>query len=185
MVNYYFFFSIFFLKKYFKNNNYCKKSSSTRSDSAHITRTMYLRQTKLLRRFATEANKTIDTFFAAGPTWSLRELSDTTTVDSSTSKTVHLGDLDKLADLAHLDIPLERRSEVLNDLKSVLQMVSLVEEGATKYTETCREGIPPIVDRTRLRLDVVTEHDLSMELLNNAKNTESGYFVVPNVQEST
>ena len=127
-----------------------------------------------IRTFSTKTTKLsskviIDNFFKAGPTWSLSELSIT-----DTSNTVDIN-LDKLSELAHLN--LTNPETIKKDLKCVLDMVSKVQEGAKDHTEQDTLNATPIVDRTRLRSDVITEKDLSKSLLSNAKNTESGYVL--------
>ena len=147
------------------------------------TQKMFVRQSlHLCKRHASSCKSTsvIDNFFASGPTWSLRELSHPTTTPTPADI-----DLDKLADLAHLDIPTEQRDIVMKDLDRILSMVSLVQEGAEGWTEKDGRNAVPIVTQTILRPDVVTEPDLSKEIMRNAKSKESGYFVVPNTQQSS
>jgi aspartyl/glutamyl-tRNA(Asn/Gln) amidotransferase C subunit len=143
--------------------------------------------------FSTKSSsiKAIEVFFDAGPTWSLQELlspnlnsnsSTYTTNDTTTySAKIDKDQLEQLAELSHLNIPMDQRDNVIKDVESVLGMVSLVQEGAREWDES--KVIEPIVKSTKLRSDKVTEPDFSKEILSNAAITESGYFVVPNTQE--
>ena len=130
---------------------------------------------------AKSSSDIIDAFFNAGPTWSLQELSPSS---SSPDDRMDHHQLEKLAELSHLDIPVDNRDAVIADVQAVLGMVSMVQEGAEGWDDS---NVPssddvPIVASTPLRPDVVTVPDLSQEILSNAAVTESGYFVVPNTQ---
>ncbi len=143
----------------------------------------------------------IDAFFDAGPTWSLRELErgqvggggggGNRTAGASADAPAPPPrqarfDLDKLADLAHLEIEDAARPQIERDLENVLNMVALVSE-AVEANETERSPAPPpapgipFVAETPWREDQVTEGDAAEEVLANASHKESGYFVVPNV----
>ena len=139
----------------------------------------WVQKLHLSHRFSTKSAQIIDDFFAAGPTWSLRELSSPNT--SSTESSINNDQLEKLAELSHLNIPLDQRAGVIEDVQAVLGMVSLVQEGAQSWTHD-HHSVIPIVASTKLREDTITVNDLSDLLLKNASKSESGYFVVPNTQ---
>ena len=126
-------------------------------------------------------------FFDKGPRWSLRSLVGRGRGGQDEDNVV---DLDRMSDLAHLKIVEAARPGLEQDLGEILSMAALVqdatagrdcgnasEEGA--YAEKAHGAVTP------LRKDEVISEDRSEELLANAIQTEEGYFVVPNVQDTS
>ena len=125
-------------------------------------------------------------FFQKGPRWSLRSLGGRGCGGQDDAGSVV--DLDRMADLAHLKIVEAARPGLEKDLGEILSMAALVQDATVErdsdnirregYDAGEAHGAP-----TPLRKDKVISEDRSKELLANAKRTEEGYFVVPNVQD--
>ena len=95
-----------------------------------------------------------------------------------------------MADLAHLKIAEAARPGLERDIGEILDMAALVQDATTvRDCADAREEYDNAKDEhaipTSLREDAVTCEDVSEELLENAKWTEEGYFVVPNVQDTS
>ena len=135
-----------------------------------------------------EASEITKAFFGKGPRWSLQSLVEgVETMDGARRHKVEV-DLDRLADLAHLKIDDASRPSLERDLHEILNMAALVQEATAdegrdashgEASQPSSQGDPQAP--TTLRKDKVSSADVSEKLLANAKKTESGYFVVPNV----
>ena len=86
----------------------------------------------------------------------------------------------KIARLARLDVPEERQEQIAGELQAIL---SWIEE----LSEVDTANIEPLASVTGhslpLRVDKVTDGNKVDDILANAPEQASGFFVVPNVVE--
>ena len=126
-------------------------------------------------------------FFGKGPRWSLQSLVKRRRSNSEGAASV---DLDRIADLAHLKIADAARPGLERELGEILNMAALVQNATVGHgdADAGKDGAEEeaaAAAAAPLRKDAVTSADVSEELLVNAKRTEEGYFVVPNVQDGS
>ena len=86
----------------------------------------------------------------------------------------------KVSNLARIKINNDQLSTISNELESVIEWIDTLNEVNT-------HGVEPIANvsgqKLPLREDKVTDGGYSEEILNNAPEKESGFFVVPKVVE--
>lgn len=86
--------------------------------------------------------------------------------------------LDKIANLARLEIPDEEREALRHDFQKMLDFVSKLQEVDT-------HNVPPLIHMTdavnRLREDLPTGEIDRKEVLKNAPDADDTYFRVPKI----
>ena len=86
----------------------------------------------------------------------------------------------KIARLARLDVPEERQEQIAGELQAILSWIEELSEVDTANVE-------PLASVTghslRLRVDKVTDGNKVDDILANAPEQASGFFVVPKVVE--
>ena len=103
----------------------------------------------------------------------------TMTTESATNS-IDLATVTKLARLSRLALTEEEKAVYAGELTNILgwieQLLSMDVEGVSPMTSVLDQ-------RLRLRDDVVTEGDLSQQVLSNAPQSSTGFYVTPSVIE--
>ncbi|MDP5209475.1 Asp-tRNA(Asn)/Glu-tRNA(Gln) amidotransferase subunit GatC [Microbulbifer sp. 2205BS26-8] len=86
--------------------------------------------------------------------------------------------VEKLAELARIDISEETLEEVSHRLGEVLQLVDQLQ---AVNTDGIAPMAHPLEEKQTLRIDAVTESDRRKEFLALAPQTEEGLYLVPKV----
>ena len=93
-------------------------------------------------------------------------------------------DIDRLAQLARLDLSADERGRMLTDLNAFFSVVEQMRAVDTAGVEPLAHPLSAVQDMPlRLRADVVTEGDIREAALRNAPDAQDGLFLVPRVVE--
>lgn len=88
--------------------------------------------------------------------------------------------VEKIARLARIRLPEERKEPIAQDLNRILSWIEELNEVDT-------DGVAPLASVTGhalpLRKDEISDGDVSDKVLSNAPEEASGFFVVPKVVE--
>lgn len=93
---------------------------------------------------------------------------------------INQDDLNKLSNLAKLDIPADKANEITQGLNDILGMVEQIQAADTSTVEPLAN---PLDAAQVLRSDAVTESNQRDALTAIAPQTEEGLFLVPKVIE--
>ena len=95
-----------------------------------------------------------------------------------------LPDIDRLAQLARLDLSSSEREHLLTDLNAFFAVVEQMRAVSTDGVEPLSHPLCAVQDMPlRLRDDVVTEGDIREAAMRNAPDAQDGLFLVPRVVE--
>ncbi|MGE0072074.1 MAG: Asp-tRNA(Asn)/Glu-tRNA(Gln) amidotransferase subunit GatC [Thiomonas sp.] len=95
-----------------------------------------------------------------------------------------LADIDRLAQLARLDLSAAERSQMQTDLNAFFAVVEQMRAVPTAGVQPLAHPLSAVQDMPlRLRDDVVTEGDIRDAALRNAPDAQDGLFLVPRVVE--
>jgi|YelNatPaOPRAMG01_1025707.scaffolds.fasta_scaffold29216_2 aspartyl-tRNA(Asn)/glutamyl-tRNA(Gln) amidotransferase subunit C len=95
-----------------------------------------------------------------------------------------LPDIDRLAQLARLDLSVAERDQMLTDLNAFFAVVEQMRAADTAGVTPLAHPLSAVQDMPlRLRDDIVTEGDLREAALRNAPDAQDGLFLVPRVVE--
>jgi aspartyl-tRNA(Asn)/glutamyl-tRNA(Gln) amidotransferase subunit C len=95
-----------------------------------------------------------------------------------------LPDIDRLAQLARLDLSASERERMLTDLNAFFAVVEQMRAVPTEGVEPLAHPLSAVQDTPlRLREDVVTEGDIRDAAMRNAPDAQDGLFLVPRVVE--
>lgn len=96
-------------------------------------------------------------------------------------------DVTRIARLARLELAVDQRPRVLNDLNGIVGLIEQLQSVNTKGVEPLTHPISAIEDVVlRLRTDAVTEtsgEEARSSLIANAPAIDGGLFLVPKVLE--
>ena len=106
--------------------------------------------------------------------WSLKELR------AQPATPVSQGDLEELADLAHIHLPDEGQEALRGDLERVLGFLGTVDDAVPLAAGHHDIGLAPskMLDGGVLREDVVSEGDCADELLSTMGNRAQGAYIL-------
>ena len=99
---------------------------------------------------------------------------------SNKKSIVDITTINKIANLARLNIPESAKINLTNDLNNILDFVVQLEE---VNTSTIKPLASVTGHKLPLRSDIVTEGNIKSLVLQNAPEKSSGFFVVPKVIE--
>ncbi|MBN8743899.1 MAG: Asp-tRNA(Asn)/Glu-tRNA(Gln) amidotransferase subunit GatC [Betaproteobacteria bacterium] len=95
-----------------------------------------------------------------------------------------LPDIDRLAQLARLDLTASERDHLLTDLNAFFAVVEQMRAVDTDGVEPLAHPLSAVQDMPlRLREDAVTEGNIRDAALRNAPDAQDGLFLVPRVVE--
>jgi aspartyl-tRNA(Asn)/glutamyl-tRNA(Gln) amidotransferase subunit C len=95
-----------------------------------------------------------------------------------------LPDIDRLAQLARLDLSADERGRMLTDLNAFFSVVEQMRAVDAAGVEPLAHPLSAVQDMPlRLRPDAVTEADIRDAALRNAPDAQDGLFLVPRVVE--
>ena len=97
---------------------------------------------------------------------------------------ITLADIDRLAQLARLDLTPDERDHMRADLNAFFAVVEQMLAVSTDGVEPLAHPLSAVQDMPlRLRADAVTEPDIRAAALRNAPDAQDGLFLVPKVIE--
>ncbi len=95
-----------------------------------------------------------------------------------------LPDIDRLAQLARLDLSASERAHMLTDLNAFFAVVEQMRAVDTTNIAPLAHPLSAVQDMPlRLRADAVTEGNIRDAALRNAPDAQDGLFLVPRVVE--
>jgi len=95
-----------------------------------------------------------------------------------------LPDIDRLAQLARLDLSANEREHMLTDLNALFTVVEQMRAVNTAGVTPLAHPLSAVQDMPlRLRADVVAEGNIRDAALRNAPDAQDGLFLVPRVVE--
>lgn len=101
-----------------------------------------------------------------------------------TAVSLTLQDVERIAQLARLDLPLDQRHELLNQLNGFFRIVEQMEAVDTRGVEPLYTPLSAVqAVSLRLREDAVTEPDQREANQASAPEVQDGLFLVPRVIE--
>jgi aspartyl-tRNA(Asn)/glutamyl-tRNA(Gln) amidotransferase subunit C len=104
--------------------------------------------------------------------------------DSRPTMSLTLPDIDRLAQLARLDLTASERDHMLTDLNAFFAVVEQMRAVNTDGVEPLSHPLSAVQDMPlRLRDDAVTEGNIRDAALRNAPDAQDGLFLVPRVVE--
>ena len=105
-------------------------------------------------------------------------------LDPCSPMSLTLSDIDRLAQLARLELCASERTQMLNDLNAFFAVVEQMRAVPTEGVEPLAHPLLAVQDMPlRLRDDLVTEGDIREVAMRNAPDAQDGLFLVPRVVE--
>ncbi len=89
-------------------------------------------------------------------------------------------DIQKLADLAHIELDESEKQELETDINLIINMIEVMQKIDTSDIEPVTH---PLADNLRLRPDKVVHDDKLKVVMSNAPKQDENLFVVPKVIE--
>ena len=94
---------------------------------------------------------------------------------------MNVADLDRLAQVAHLEVNEKDKESIVNDMNQLLALLDQLDQ--IELDATTRLERSEKIDYSTLRDDVPFPSMDREDILEHAPNKEDGYIVVPNVMD--